>query len=402
MVRSPRENSTLALRRWLTGVAAGVVAIAAVSVPTLVPARAAASRISVPEDYRSIQRAIDAASSGDIIDIAPGTYAEPIVVDKSVTIIGRERDLTHPKRNTTILTASSGESVVTIDADVSPAPALVGLVFRGGHDGVSVRSPIRIEGCAFIRNRDGLDLEMGGGGVIAGNLFRDQIDDGVDLDHAVRDVRVVRNRIVDARDDGIEIRLHDDAISVTARILIGGNQILRSAEDGIQLIDYADLTNRWITVRRNLIQGSALAGLGLMDGAETIEDYRAAPIDERVDVVHNTFVGNDLGISGGARLYAVNNIFVGHRLALSGLTGASIASHTLFWHNTKDVQSSRIDRSANVLADPLLDQAYRLRSRSPAIDAAAAWFEWNGDVVVDRPPSTYRGEAPDIGWDEAA
>jgi Right handed beta helix region len=402
MIRSSGEHGTSSSRQWLTAIAVGVLAIATIAVPGVIPGRAAAITISVPEDYPTIQRAIDAAPAGAVIDIAPGTYAGPVVLDVSVTLLGRERDPREPFRNTTILSADSGESVVTIEAGVSPPPALVGLVFRGGHDGVSVRSPVRIKGCAFIRNRDGVDLELGGGGVFVGNLFRDQIDDGVDLDHAVHDVRIVRNRIVDSRDDGIEIRLHDDAIPTTARLVIGSNQILRSAEDGIQLIDYADLTNRWIVIRRNLVLGSAMAGLGLMDGAETIEDYRAAPIDERVDVVHNTFLGNDLGISGGARLYAVNNVLVGHRLALKGLTGDSIATHSLFWDNVKNVLTSRVDRSADVVADPLLDPSCRLGSRSPAIDAGTAWFKWNGDVVVDRPPSAFRGEAPDIGWDEAA
>jgi parallel beta-helix repeat protein len=44
--------------------------------------------IRVPEDYPTIQEAIDAADPGATIIIAPGTYNESIIIDKPLTIIG--------------------------------------------------------------------------------------------------------------------------------------------------------------------------------------------------------------------------------------------------------------------------------------------------------------------------
>jgi peptide/nickel transport system substrate-binding protein len=44
--------------------------------------------IRVPEDYNTIQEAIDAAPSGATIIIAPGIYHESIVINKTLTIIG--------------------------------------------------------------------------------------------------------------------------------------------------------------------------------------------------------------------------------------------------------------------------------------------------------------------------
>jgi VCBS repeat-containing protein len=52
------------------------------------PALAAGATINVPGDYATIQAAINAASSGDIINILAGTYVENIVVDKPLTIMG--------------------------------------------------------------------------------------------------------------------------------------------------------------------------------------------------------------------------------------------------------------------------------------------------------------------------
>ncbi len=370
-----------------------------VGVSTPLPARASTT-IRVPEDFPSVQAAIDAASPGDVIDIAAGTYAEELTIDLSVTIRGRIYVTADPRANTTILDGG-GASVVTVTAGVSPAPSLVGLVFANGDSGVVTRSVTKVSHSLFVNNSgDALEYEPGGGGVSLNNLFVESGDDAIDLDHLVEDVRVVRNRIVDSGDDGIEIRLHDDRIAETAQLLIRSTQITGSDEDGLQIIDYDTDTNRRIVVRRSLIQGSAMAGIGLMDNGATKEDYRGASVRERVTVFHNTFVDNDRGISGGDNVIALNNIFAEHALALSNVDGGSVSSHNVFWANAVNAQNSALIRTTSLFVDPLLDGEYRLLADSPAIDAGTARFEWNGEVVMDQPAARYRGDAPDIGWRE--
>jgi hypothetical protein len=382
------------LRGALVPAAAALVLVACLLVAA--PHAVAGTTIRVPEDYATIQAAVHAASSGDVIDIAPGTYRETVTIDRSVTVRGRVFDAADPRRNTTIVNGG-GSSVITVASGISPRPLLVGLVVANGDDGITTTSPISVKHSYFVDNQDSLDYEIGGGGLCLNNVFDRSGDDAVDFDHLIEDVRVANNRMVRSADDGIEIRLHDDGIPRTVEVVIRNNEIIGSDEDGIQVIDYFERTNRSITIARNLIRNSTMAGIGLMDNGETKEDYRAASIRERIEVFHNTLVQNDHGISGGNNLIALNNIFQGHVLALKRVDGHSVASFNLFWSNEANSRRSNVVRATSVVGDPLLDAQFHLRSGSPAIDAGTARFQWRGKVVLDQSPSSYQGPAPDVG-----
>lgn len=395
-----RDVRPTALARLLSALTPAAVALALVACLVLAaPPAVAGTTIRVPEDYSTIQAAVEAASSGDVIDIAPGTYRETITIDRSVTLRGRVYDAADPRRNTTIVDGE-GSSVITITSGISPKPLLVGLVVANGDDGITTQSPINVKHSYFVDNEDSLDYELGGGGLCLNNVFNRSGDDAVDFDHLVVDARVANNRMLRSNDDGVEIRLHDDDIPRTVEVVIRNNEIVGSDEDGVQIIDYFENTNRRITIARNLIRNSTMAGIGLMDNGETKEDFRAASIRERIEVFHNTFVENDHGISGGDNLIALNNIFQHHVLALKKVDGDSVASFNLFWNNAANSRNSNVVRATSVFADPLLDADFHLRSGSPAIDAGTARFEWRGEVVMNQPASSYQGSAPDIGWYE--
>ena len=73
------------------------------------PVYASPSILKVPDDYPTIQEAVNRASYGDVIFVRSGTYQENITIKKSITLIGENRE-------NTILDGGGSGSVIIIRA----------------------------------------------------------------------------------------------------------------------------------------------------------------------------------------------------------------------------------------------------------------------------------------------
>jgi len=105
----------------------------------------------------------------------------------------------------------------------------------------------------------------------------------------------------------------------------------------------------------------------------------------------NTILWNDLPQELFAADYGVNSTYT---IAYSDIQGgqAGIVTNNSVIINW---ETGNIDR------DPLFNDPanadFTLQSNSPAIDAGTAYFEWNGNVLVDLTSADYNGTAPDMG-----
>jgi pectin methylesterase-like acyl-CoA thioesterase len=61
-------------------------------------------------NYATIQAAVDAAQPGDTVFVFNGTYHEDILINKTITLTGEDR-------NTTIINGTGTKTVVTITSD---------------------------------------------------------------------------------------------------------------------------------------------------------------------------------------------------------------------------------------------------------------------------------------------
>jgi parallel beta-helix repeat protein len=86
--------------------------------------------IEVPKDYKSIQKAVDAAHPGDTVRVASGMYYEHVTISKSLTLIGEER-------SSSIIDGSGYGTVIQV---LTPYVNICGFTVRNGDFGIYLSS----------------------------------------------------------------------------------------------------------------------------------------------------------------------------------------------------------------------------------------------------------------------
>jgi len=95
---------------WVFPVILIVLLITSLTNPNFLKVEAEPETFIVPDDYPTIQAALDNANSGDTIFVRNGTYHENLIVNKSVSLIGEDKNLV-------IIDGGLNGSVITVRAD---------------------------------------------------------------------------------------------------------------------------------------------------------------------------------------------------------------------------------------------------------------------------------------------
>ena len=342
--------------------------------------------------HTTIASAIGAAAAGDTVIVSPGRYTGGITVDKAITLASKLH--TGDKSAVSTTTLNGGAPTIAVRA---PGARIIGFTFKQGRKGVvNTADDVEVLGNRFIDvGSDAVSWERTGG-VISGNFFENPGDDCIDLDGPKSGV-VADNTCLNPDDDGLETRLFDYSGPMQT-IVIRDNTFASGNEDGIQLIDYPATSSYTYQIERNLLADNAMAGVGIMDRAETTEDYRSASIPERVHIINNTIVGNAYGLTGGDNSAVINNIFLNNKRAgIKGVNGRSAVSHNLFFGNPTAHIASNVDAATTRTGNPLVDAQYRLQAGSPAIDAGTAAFTFQDQLILRPQARPFAGAAPDLG-----
>ena len=110
-----------------------------------------AKTISVPQDYSTIQAAIDAAKKGDIIHVSSGIYYENVIINQEITLIGENK-------TTTIIDCQQAGDVIHVDVDYV---TITGFTIRNGDNGIRVLGTIgsiNVTDNIIKNNRYGISL----------------------------------------------------------------------------------------------------------------------------------------------------------------------------------------------------------------------------------------------------
>lgn len=353
------------------------------------------STIYVPIEYTSIQEAIDDAIDGDTIIIENGVYNENLVIaNKRITIASNYYISNDPNDILTTIIDGNRMAVMTVDSSAAGS-SIIGLTLQNGEDGIFSTAKINILNNIIKGNADGIDYE-GGGGICKNNYITQNFDDAIDLDQAV-EVIIEGNMLLNNGDDGIEIRFYPYT-GTTVVTEIVDNEITGNGEDGIQFIGYNVTTNRKFSIKRNLFTDNAMSAIGMMDSANTVEDYSGAPLVEEIVIANNTFSNNVYGITGGANTLIVNNIFISTAYtALKNVLADSLIYNNLYWDNGLNFDNTNGDMNM-MPYDPMLKADYTLNADSPAIDSGVNVVNWKEQNITIT--DEYNGTDPDLGFAE--
>jgi parallel beta-helix repeat protein len=192
------ENRKMKKRFFVT-----ILALTALVLLTLLrtqPAKSIQATITVPDDYATIQAAINASNPGDTVFVKAGIYYEHLTVGKSVSLVGES------VFDTVISGGSGGGSVVHI---VSDGVNLTGLTLSNsqvGQEGIRLdnSSHCSIFGNCVFDNWYGILLRNSSFCNITGNNMTNNVD-GIHLEFLSHNNSIARNRISAAAFFGIHL-----------------------------------------------------------------------------------------------------------------------------------------------------------------------------------------------------
>ncbi len=281
------------------------------------------NQLVVPDDYPTIQEAINHAAEGATIIVKAGTYYENVVVTKSISLRGESS-------GNTIIDGGGGTSLVVYVDNVDNVE-ISGFKIQNGYDGIYLynSSDVTVSGntitnCSFR----GIILSVSSSNTISGNTLTSNYD-GIEL-YKSSHVTVSENTIKNSR-FGIAMSRspsntfsentltnNTDGIYIwnSTYATISGNTIANSANNGISFIISSNST-----FSGNTITSSAVSGISLSNSSncyvsennlrENIQIGLRITYSTSATIVKNEIVGNHnpeyLGATGLVVFHCTNS-----------------------------------------------------------------------------------------------
>ncbi|MDP8240670.1 MAG: right-handed parallel beta-helix repeat-containing protein [Candidatus Hatepunaea meridiana] len=403
--------------------------------------------IDVPDDFETIQAAIDASEDGDTILVHPGIYIENIDFIGKDIVLGSLYITAEDEAyiDSTVIDGDSSSTVVTFADEENEDALLIGLTIQNGYreaNGGGIRcsnSSPTIRNCKIHNNAvgtrgGGISCEPNANPVISDcEIFENTSNSGGagiwcgDNSSPTISGCGVYNNEAGWNGGGMNMYINCDPVIENcvfeeniAHHKGGGIIVSQDCSPLItncRILDNLSVDNGGgITVERN---ATPVIRNCLFEDNET-EDEKGgaiAAIENASPVIVNcTFDWEArwgwytaIYLAGSSARIVNSNMYGLSPLWISFDPDSAASSIMIACSNIQDGQESIVTNDngevhweeGNIDADPLFvdreEGDYRLLQNSPCIDAGTAFFVWEEDTLVYMSEDEYSGEAPDMG-----
>jgi nitrous oxidase accessory protein len=280
----------------------------------------------VPDEYPTIQYAIDNVTVGDTIYVRAGTYYESLNIWKPLTLTGENR-------NTTIIDGTRVTNVITVEAN---HVTISGFTVRksrnaAGYAGIYVSGYdyLNVSDSNLVNNYDGIFMEYSNYGTLANNNISQNQYAAVYAFYSLWGN--FSNNLVAGNLGGIALREGTHYSSVAQNIVLNNSNV------GIQI------SSEFNSITANMVANNNYG----------IDIY---PLG-----MHNVFTDNNVTLSGYCGLYllgASNNTFVGNNFSANSAIGiclgpyySDVSSHNTFARNNITYNGNTAIDSAGIYID---------------------------------------------------
>ena len=400
--------------------------------------------IIIPDEYSSIQLAIQYADQGDTLIVMPGQYEGSLnFLGKDIVLSSQRINDSYPYLEETVIIADDSSTVITFENNESSECKLIGLTIKNGYGrGIPFQDFVSIvpDQDAFL---DALinDIRAGGISVINANptienvIIKDNVSRNVaaglglvNSSSMINNVIITNNTIPDG-----------DAIGGGGIAINGGSPLLLNSEISYNTIGMNEF---------NLAGGGAILLGFSFDGNNQIEfeidnvnlNNNYGFIGGAICILSGQIISNQLTIHSNAAYIGaaislgepfglvVSDIYLSmNRATITNNNGENVItlgdysimdiSNTILWNTDSpeiqlfpnnslinaDIIHSNLeeiyecDNNMNISSDPLfidsMSNNFQLQADSPCIDAGTSDIDNDGiEDIFD-----YYGSAPDIG-----
>ena len=283
-----------------------------------------------------IQPLINKASTGDTITIPPGTYYENLIINKSITLQGENKQ-------TTIIDGNNNENVITITAQHVQITGFT--IQHSGENlfnaGIHIQTNYNIINNNIIANNsDGIHITSGSNNQITDNTFSDNNYTGIGI-YSSTNNQIKNNNIKNNNYLGIYIWESSSNNTISNNVIIQNNDwgihISQGYENNIQNNTITKNNNGGIVLHtpsnNNIIQDNTIS----FNTNEGIRIYAS-----QNTITSNAFSENKIGIS----LHSSTNNLIKQNILSNKQGGIFIyeqSQRNLIYHNDfiKNIQHAR-------------------------------------------------------------